>query len=554
MNRKLLPLLLFIVSSLFSSCSFFTSEENDDEERDVPSLTVPNEIIAGDDIYLDGYIPDEYKSNGYDIFFNETRITKTTDQYGRLQIHIGEEMKGEYEVSIRSGNQKDILTQTVVYKFMGDCRPGIAYQADLSDANTIFSVVNREMDGRCTYETKKFNSGEQPVSVKFFNGKGREVYAKFSALKDLSEDFFYAILSNPRTKEEMIFDYKNFTCSLRDDYDTEYPVVVDKNTGYIIFLVDSDETLPGIMNSMNLSFQWMGGRTFCFLPELYGGGLSVNKLFYFEIPEFYYDNTGDKDTAPEEEFAYTATINKVPFQDNLDILNNIDYHWVASSPSNVFFNNERMLRNGSLVSVNMELTDGYPGRQVFCSYSDGGLYYMKWDSKTNETLIYHVEGYYKHTEYNCHCTYDIYQYPEQTYMRAKTKKAGDNIHDIILSGEGNIERREIFVTELENEYSFIRENQYPFYSNYDYFIDETKHALGRRTIAARNEEKIIYEFQGNELSVNRFSSSKNALSFFVLSAGEKATIIEVNTSGNIVQRINVDLKATGQINICRLRD
>lgn len=550
--KKFLPLIAVLFSTfLLTSCESFGKDNGDGDEEQpyTPSLSISDTILAGSEV------PVTVLTGGkdYELFFGETLMSVEESK-----VIVPSTMKGEYEIRLRVENIDFQVAHTSVFTFVGETMPGVAFRADLSGGNSLYTVAVETSGGNgrpriTTYETKKFGGGAEPTSVKFFNSKKREVPGAFVAMKNISEQFFFALLWNPT--DRLFYDTTDFTCRL-DDASEKYPVIIDKKTGVIVRL--SNPNGDSFILS-DPSFQWMGDRAFCFLPESYGGEFSTQKLCRFEIPEL--PSNEEIDNIPTDDFFFSVTSERVPGQENVDIINSFDDHWIASSWGTVLFNRERMLRGGSLSSVSFQENNFFQKPPVFCNYAEGGLYYLYRHSSygiPTSTSIHALVGSLYHRQENCNCSFDIFQYPDHTYLRAKATKIGEVIHNITLTKDQIIVEEET-VSVVEYQDAYREDIQYPCYSNYDYFMTNGDCELFRRTIAARNDDRLLHTRNIATESFGPLSQSANGCTFSVWvhdGASESLVIYDTDANGAIAQQVRLDdIEYMGMFQgLCRIRD
>lgn len=299
---------------------------------------------------------------------------------------------------------------------------------------------------------------------------------------------------------------------------------------------------------------------FCFSSEFYGSEFTLNKLYSFEIDEYPNDVINWVMSNGIPDFQFNTTIKILPQQDNRDILNARESHWLAVGAGTVLYNKDRMLSSGSLSSVNIP-KDRYT--QLFGYYKSPSIFYLSvsYDGGISHRVINSASGGGLHTEPNCNCQYDVYQFSDSTYLRARAEKIGDKLHSYSIKPDGQenykLHRYETTVTTTE-QYSDIVDDAFPRYpcsSNYEYYISDGGQEVFRRSISEYNAEKSLFKVGGN-VFLRLASASKNAASlvFFDLSTTpEKSLIVEINTNGNSVQTIETAPGARVQ-GICRLKD
>lgn len=562
MKKRLLFFVVVCLGLAATSCSLFKDRGDDGDDTLDPTFTFPTEIIAGRELVVTGYIDRKYTDAGFEFRFGDTPIPHKVLESSETVLEVPTDLKGRYKVSFVSAGRTVSLQEVSVFTLTTPIMPGTAFRVDLSNAKTIFctQTETREQHVRdpYLYTTQKFDEGKQPVDVLFYNVKGEQVPAKFTAIKDLSPDFFYALMINARNNESLDFNSEDYTCKVfLNSYDPQ-PVVVEKKSG-IITILTKQEGDPNLFNS-DMSFQQMAPRVFCFSSESYGSEFTLNKLYSFEIDEYPDDvvNWAMGNDIPDFQFATTIKI--LPQQDNLDILNARESHWLAIGTGKVLYNKDRMLSSGSLSSVNIPKDRYTP---LFGCRISADFYYFDYtyDGGIPFRVINAASGGRLHTEPNCNCQYDVYQFRDSTYLRARAEKVGDKLHSYSIKPEGKdgykLHRYETTVTAAE-QYSDIVDDAFPRYpcsSNYEYYISDGGQEVFRRRISEYNTEKSLFKAGGNAF-LRLASASENAVSlmfFDISTTPEKSLIVEINTNGNSVQTIETAPGARVQ-GICRLKD
>lgn len=558
-------LLLFVVVGLgfaATSCSLFKDKGDEGDDTLDPTFTFPTEVIAGKEIVVTGYIDTKYTDAGFEFRFGDTPIPHKVLETSQTVLEVPNDLNGRYKVSFVSAGRTVSLQEVSVFTLSTPIMPGTAFRVDLSNAKTIFctQMETREPHARdlYLYTTQKFDEGKQPVDVLFYNAKGGQVPASFTAIKDLSPDFFYALMINARNNESLDFNYDDYTCKVVFNSSDSQPVVVEKKSGIITVLM-KQEGDPNVFNS-DMSFQQMAPRVFCFSSESYGAEFTFNKLYSFEIDEYPNDviNWAMGNDIPDFQFATTIKI--LPQQDNLDIINARESHWLAIGTGKVLYNKERMLSYGSLSSVNIP-KDRYT--MLFGCRISADFYYFDYtyDGGMPFRVINTASGGRLHTEPNCNCQYDVYQFRDSTYLRARAEKVGDKLHSYSIKPEGKegykLHRYETTVTAAE-QYGDIFNDAFPRYpssSNYEYYTSDSGQEVFRRRISEYNTEKSLFKAGGNAF-LRLASASENAVSlmfFDISTTPEKSLIVEINANGNSVQTIDMTLGAR-VMGLCRLKD
>lgn len=556
---------LFAAFALTSCDSLFDNdEETGDEDYLKPAIEIPYNIIAGSTIALPGYIDSKYQDAGFEFRFGNVVIPSKSLDASTTELSIPKDLKGTYKVTFVSGGHTFGLNQTTVYELLSTVMPGLAFKADLSNANTIFCIRNENRDHQdpevpresCT--TQKFDQGVAPSEVKFTNVKGVQVPATFTSIKDISSDFFYATLLNASSKDDVYFNQNDFTCKVIMDPDrlTAISVVVEKKSGIITALTASGDAYKLLHGE--LSFQSIGARRFCFTNSGYYSDFTTNKLYQFEIDE-YPDNMWKPDQPDMPDFQFNTEIKLIPGQENIDIISERHAHWLALGDGKILFNKERMLSGGSLTSAYIP-QDYYT--RIFGCYASAQFYYLDSFFEANKwnRAIMIATGGRQHTEPSCDCQYDIYQFSDSTYLRARAETIGKTIHNYSFVRNATtgykFNRYEEEVAQVEQYWDIIEDAfpRYPCKSRYEYYIPDGSTELFRSKIAERHTGKSVlkpianYEFRS-------ISASENAVSLICwdISTLQNSYVVEIDAGGNKVQQIDIP-QGMLAFDICRLHD
>lgn len=275
MKKRLLFFVVVCLGFVATSCSLFKDKGDDKDDTLDPTFTFPTEIIAGRELVVTGYINQKYTDAGFEFRFGDTPIPHKVLESSETVLEVPNDLKGRYKVSFVSAGRTVPLQEVSVFTLTTPIMPGTAFRVDLSNAKTIFctQTETREQYVRdpYLYVTQKFDEGKQPVDVLFYNAKEVQVPAKFTAIKDLSPDFFYALMINAKNNESLDFNSEDYTCKVfLNSYDPQ-PVVVEKKSG-IITILTKQEGDPNVFNN-DMSFQQIAPA--CFVSQANSMALSL---------------------------------------------------------------------------------------------------------------------------------------------------------------------------------------------------------------------------------------------------------------------------------------
>lgn len=570
--RLKLHLLLALMPLMMVSCSIFGDDDKDiDEELGRLSFDMEFDLIAGQSM---GLAIRDGQANIVEVLIDGTKMERLDESSGNYQYlyRVPENLKGEYQVSAKvTPHSDDANSRTIdvgvvwVHQFVGDAYPGVAFRVDLSDAHTVLCAMSSAEEGSghtwtAECHSFKFAAGKSPVQAKFYDAKGTQVPATFTAIKDISDELFFAKMCNARPYDPfydviysscILFDRDNFTCQARMDLSDVVNVVVNKKTGIIARLIPKQENTYVYIDE-NSVFQGMENGVMCVMEKGFGGEFATGKLMKFNASDII--NAEAKEGDWDKYFQYNVSIEVVQGQDNLDILNGWNAHWIALSPDDVLFNRERALRRGQLSSIEFPSSGsnmfGCYGQNDFYCISETGIYNTNGVSITSSTEgVYNVE---------------IYQFPDSTLVRSNDNS--DNQEERFLNHysftKNGLKLYKEKIVGKRESYD-IMTGCYPIYpctNNYEYILLNNGKDLYRRPL------KAIYR-SGEEQLVSRdipslgllSSASKNAITFidrnepFNLTSESVSRIIEFGPGGELVQSISMDkgLMVTG---VCRFKD
>lgn len=545
MKRIFMILAVLLPAVLFVSCDFFGKNDN---PSGLPSLTYEFMALSGQDLKMEGYIPEKYSD--FKILFgdNVMEVTRTNDS--QLIVSIPQTMKGEYVVSFESaGKNKEFGTRVQIYTYMGDAPIGMAFRADITDAHTILSVADIGENTKPT--TKKWVSGNNdPQEVKFFNVRGSQVDATLSDIVDVSSGFFTAKLDNPRNNMyDMDLNQNDYTCFPRYNVNG-VPVIIDKKTGYMFRIVNSDGY--GVNYG---TFQWAGGRQFVISPDLFGREFITGKLSKIDVPEIMLK--GDGSDQYEEDFAPEVRVESINGQENLDIENSNSRHWVAVSPDDIYLNKERVLKGGSLSSISLP-ENNYTLRanpQVFACYDESSICIATVTNSHGIPPFFEILGVnsgfdYYYSEHDIDGYWNVYQFADKTILSAvcRNENLGDKLYDFVLAN-GEVTKKEFTVEESDIDISPISNAspQYPCVSNYEYYVNDDNIIFRRRIDQRGAKEKVIDTDQ-----ILCISASANAISLVVRN-GDGMTLFMYDSGLNLSASMPIGA-GHSIVSVCRLKD